>query len=263
MLVDSHCHLGDPAYDADRTAVVERAEAAKVGHIVVVGESVAASERAVALARADSRLSATAGVHPHEAREWSGDAAARIRELLTAPEVVAVGETGLDYHYDHSPRPAQRDAFAAQLALSAEVGRPVVIHARDAEADVAAMVTDAPPDAVCVLHSFAGGDALLEVALTRDAYVSFSGMVTFRSWAGDAWIGAVPEDRLLVETDGPYLSPVPHRGRRNEPAWVAAVARRVAEVRGVTPEALATQTSANARRCFGARMAGAQEVSRL
>lgn len=260
MLVDTHCHLGDPAFDADRPAVLDRAHKVGVEHVVVVAESLEASERAVALA-AHPRLSATAGVHPHEARTWDAGTADRIRDLVLEPRVVAVGETGLDYHYDHSPRPKQREAFAAQLAIGDEARKPVVVHARDAETDVASMVRDAPRGVVCVLHSFAGGDALLATALECGAYVSFSGMVTFKSWGGDAWIRGVPGDRLLLETDGPYLAPVPHRGRRNEPAFVTAVARRIAEVRGVTLETLAAQTTANASCCFGTRVAGAREVT--
>lgn len=261
MLVDTHCHLGDPAFDADRSAVLGRAYGAGVEHVVVVAESVEASARAVALAAEHPRLSATAGVHPHEAHSWDAGAVDRVCTLLQEPSVVAVGETGLDYHYDNSPRPKQREAFVAQLAIGQATRKPVVIHARDAEADVAMIVHEAPAEVVCVLHSFAGGDALLATALDRRAYVSFSGMVTFRSWAGDAWIRSVPSDRLLVETDAPYLAPVPHRGRRNEPAFVAAVARRIAEVRGITFEALAAQTTANASRCFGSRVAGTREVT--
>ena len=255
VLVDTHCHLGDPAFDADRPAVLQRARAAGVGHVVVVAESVGSSERAAAMAEADPCLSATAGVHPHEASTWSAQTADRVRDLLRGPGVVAVGETGLDYHYDNSPRPKQRAAFAAQLALGHELTKPVVIHARDAESEVAKIVRDAPAGVVCVLHSFAGGDTLFAAALECGAYVSFSGMVTFKSWAGDGWIRDVPRDRLLVETDGPYLAPVPHRGHRNEPAFVAHVARRLADVCGMSLEALAAQTTANALRCFGSRVA--------
>jgi len=261
VLVDTHCHLGDPVFDADRSAVLERARAAGVEHVVVAAESVEASECAVALADNHPGLSATAGVHPHEARSWDTASADRVRVLLGAPGVVAVGETGLDYHYDNSPRRKQREAFAAQLALGREVGKPVVVHARDAEADVAGMLRDAPEGVVCVLHSFAGGDTLLATALECGAYISFSGMVTFKSWTGHAWIRAVPADRLLIETDAPYLAPVPHRGRRNEPAFVAAVAQQLAEVREIPLEVLASQTTANACRCFGTRIAGAQEVT--
>src|SRR2546425_933014 len=151
-LVDAHCHLGDAAFDPDREAVLARAREAGVRHVVVIGATLEESERAVALARARPGLSATAGVHPHEARHWSAAAAARLRDLLILPEVVALGETGLDYHYDHSPRDAQRQAFAAQLALAAEARKPIVVHAREADDDMAAMLRDAAP--VVMLHSF-------------------------------------------------------------------------------------------------------------
>src|SRR5688572_33051422 len=152
-LVDAHCHLGDAAFDPDQVAVLARAREAGVSHVVVIGESLPGSTRAVGLARKTSGLSATAGVHPHEASSWVA-ARSEVRALLDAPEVVAVGETGLDYHYLHSPREAQRTAFAAQLALGAELGKPVVVHARDADADVAAMLRDAGKEAVVILHSF-------------------------------------------------------------------------------------------------------------
>src|SRR5688572_14329678 len=174
-LVDTHCHLGDAAFDADRDAVLERARAAGVTHVVAIGESIAGSERAVALARATLRggVSATAGVHPHEARTWSGAAAARVRELLAAPDVVAVGETGLDYHYLHSPRDIQRSAFEAHLQLGVELSKPVVVHARDADDDMAAMLRGLgsnPP--VVILHSFSSGHAVWDAGLGIGAYFS-------------------------------------------------------------------------------------------
>jgi TatD DNase family protein len=254
-LTDTHCHLGDAAFDADREAVLTRAGAAGVGHIVVIGESLRGSERAAALARNARGLSATAGVHPHEARTWSREADARVRELLAAPEVVAVGETGLDFHYMHSPRESQRSAFEAQLALAVELKKPVVVHARAADADMAAMLRalgQRPP--VVVLHSFSSGDEVWDAGMTIGAYFSFSGMITFKNWTLSDRLTACPPDRLLVETDAPYLAPVPHRGKRNEPGYVRDVAERAAVLRGETFEALAQRTTENARRCFGARI---------
>ena len=198
-------------------------------------------------------LSATAGVHPHVASSWSSDLLAATRDATHDPAVVAVGETGLDYHYDFSPRDVQRTAFADQLALGAEVDRPVVIHARDADADVAAMIRDA--GGVIILHSFSSGATVFEAGLSVGAYFSFSGMVTFKSWNGDEYVRACPPERLLLETDAPYLAPVPHRGKRNEPSFVAAVADRVAAVRHMTVDQLATLTTHNAAQCFGARVA--------
>jgi len=255
FLVDTHCHLGDRAFDTDRDAVLARAGSAGVSHVVVIGESMTGSERAVALARGTRGLSATAGVHPHEAKGWSSEAAQRLRELLASPEAVAVGETGLDYHYMHSPRETQRQVFEAHLQLAAELGKPVVVHARDADADMAAMLGSlgAPPP-VLVLHSFSSGDAVWEAGLAINAYFSFSGMITFKNWTQSGRLADCPPDRLLVETDAPYLAPVPHRGQRNEPAFVCAIAERAAAVRGETFEVLARRTTDNAHRCFGPRI---------
>ena len=252
MLVDAHCHLADGAFDADRPAVLARAARAGVGHVVVIGESVGGSGRACALARTTPGLSATAGIHPHEARDWDADAERQVRALLADDAVVAVGETGLDYHYDHAPRDRQRAAFEAQLALAAELARPIVVHAREADADMAALLREwAPRVPAIVLHSFSSGDALFSTGLDIGAYFSFSGMITFRSWALDACLHACPPDRLLVETDAPYLAPVPHRGSRNEPAFVARVVEAVGAARGAPAARIAEQTTANFRALFG------------
>jgi TatD DNase family protein len=253
MLVDTHCHLADPAYDPDRAEVLDRAWAAGVAHVVVIGESPAASDRALALAEGSDRLSVTAGIHPHDARTWTADSADWLRERLRTPRVVAAGEMGLDYHYDHSPRDAQRAAFEAQLALAAEAGKPAVIHAREADEDVGDVLRN-QPDAVAILHSFSSGAGLLRAGLVLRHYVSFSGMVTFRNWRLDQAILETPLDRLLIETDGPYLAPVPHRGQRNEPAFVRQVAERIAAVRGLPTEEVITRTGENAARVFGLRL---------
>jgi TatD DNase family protein len=252
MLVDSHCHLADPGFAADAGLVVNRARAAGVGHVVVIGESPEAADRALALVDAHPDCSATAGLHPHEAARWTPALETGLRARLADPRVVAAGETGLDYHYDHAPRERQREAFAAQLALAAAAGKPVVVHAREADEDVAAALRN-QPDAVVILHSFSSA-GLLRAALDAGHYVSFSGMVTFRSWALDEALRAVPADRLLFESDAPYLAPVPHRGKRNEPAFVVETCRRAAAVRDTTPEALAEATTANAARAFGPRV---------
>jgi len=255
IFVDTHCHLGDGTFDQDRDAVLTRAREAGVGHVVVVGGTVAESERAAQLAGDRSGLSATAGVHPHEARHWSEETAARLRDLLTLPEVVAVGETGLDYHYEHSPRAAQRRAFEAQLTLASELGKPIVVHAREADEDMAAMLRGASGRGPVVLHSFSSGSGVFEAGMTIGAYFSFSGMITFNNWRLGDRISACPPDRLLIETDGPYLAPVPHRGQRNEPAWVCLVAEALARARGEPVASIARGTTDNARRLFGARLA--------
>jgi len=222
---------------------------------VAIGESLAGSERALALARGRPGLSATAGVHPHEAREWSPGTAARVRELLAATEVVAVGETGLDYHYMHSPRDTQRAAFEAQLALGVELGKPVVVHNRDSDADMAAILRNFDQHRpVLVLHSFSSGDEVWDAGLAVNAYFSFSGMITFKNWTRADRLAVCPSDRLLLETDSPYLAPVPHRGKRNEPGFVRAVAERAATLRGESLELLMQRTTDNARACFGARI---------
>ena len=250
MLIDTHCHLADSAYASDRAEVLDRAWAAGVGRVVVIGESRSSAEAALAMAAAEPRLSASAGVHPHNAREWNSEAEAWLRELLRDPRVVAVGETGLDFHYDYSTRSDQHRAFEAQLALAAETGKPAVIHAREADDEVAAALAH-HPEVIAILHSFSSGMGLLRAGLVLRHYVSFSGMVTFKNWRLDDAVRETPLDRLLLETDSPYLAPVPYRGKRNEPGFVRAVAERVAGVRGMPVDQLIAATGENAARVFG------------
>jgi TatD DNase family protein len=249
LLIDTHCHLADPAYAPDRAEVLDRAWEAGVARVVVIGESRENAEAAVTMASAEPRLIATAGIHPHEARAWNSESEAWLRDILRNPRVVAVGETGLDFHYDHSPRSDQYRAFEAQLALAVEFRKPAIIHAREADDDVAAVLA-AHPEVTAILHSFSSGRGLLRAGLVLRHYVSFSGMVTFKSWRLDDAILETPLDRLLLETDGPYLAPVPYRGKRNEPAFVRQVAERVAVVRGMSVEELIAATGENAGRVF-------------
>ncbi len=256
-LIDSHCHLADGAFAADRDDVLARARAAGLEAVVCVADDVEETALCLALARAHAvptaetpRVAATAGLHPHHASRFP-DAASRLLPQFADPLVVAIGETGLDYHYERSPRDVQREAFAWHLAQAASLKKPVVVHSREADLDTARLIADAPAGLTGVLHSFSADREVLEAGLARGLLVSFSGMVTFRSW-DRAWaVEAVPDDRLLVETDAPYLAPAPHRGRRNEPAFVAATAARLAELRGATPEHVAEVSAANARRLFG------------
>ena len=251
--IDSHAHLADPAFDGDRDAVLMRLRDAGGSAVVCIGESVDAGRRAASLASAHPGfVFATAGLHPHDAASFDQTRDPdSIRELI-ARGAVAVGECGLDYHYDHSPRDAQRRAFAAQLALAKESDRPIVVHTREAEDDTRAMVVEAGRAGVRgVLHCYTGSEALAEAALGVGWYVSFSGIVTFKNWSNDAVIRSVPADRLLVESDWPYLAPVPNRGGRNEPAWVSFTVARVSAVRGVEPASLAATTARNAVRLFG------------
>lgn len=252
-LVDTHCHLADPAFAADVGEVVAQMGPAGVGHAVVIGETPETAERVLELVDRYPGLSATAGLHPHEARRWTPDLAAWLVRIAADPRIVAVGEMGLDYHYDHSPRDQQRAAFEAQLDLARDAGKPAVIHAREADDDVAA-VLEAHPRTVAIMHSFSSGPDLLRRAVALGHYVSLSGMITFKSWALDEAIRAVPLERLLVETDAPYLAPVPHRGKRNQPAFVTETARRLAAVVGKSLEEIAAITTANAVAVFGARV---------
>jgi TatD DNase family protein len=253
MLIDTHCHLGSDRFAGEVDAVLRRAWEAGVTHVVVIGESPTAAARALDLVAGERRLSATAGVHPHEASLWTSDTDAWLTAALRDDRVVAVGETGLDYHYEHAPRAVQREVFERQLSLAALAGKPAVIHAREADQDIVAVLAN-HPQATAVLHSFSSGPEVLRAALRDGHYVSFSGMVTFRNWQQDAAIREVPADRLLVETDAPYLAPVPMRGQRNEPAFLSHTVLRIAGVRGVAAEELIAQTGANAARVFGSRV---------
>jgi TatD DNase family protein len=193
----------------------------------------------------------TAGVHPHDAATYDPATDTPAIDAALTAGAVAVGECGLDYHYDHSPRPLQRRAFAEQLALAARHDKPVVVHTREAEDDTIAMVREAGAQGVRgVLHCFTGSHGLAETALAAGWYISFSGIVTFKKWDDDAVIRLVPDDRLLVESDAPYLAPVPDRGKRNEPAWVARTVEKVAAARGVPVETIAARTVANTRTLF-------------
>ena len=250
--LDSHAHLADPAFDADRDAVLARARAQNALGVVCIGESLDAAARAATVASAHPGFVwYTAGVHPHHAEGFDpGRDSDRIREHLTRG-AVAVGECGLDYHYDNSPRARQRAAFGLQLTVAAEVGRPVVVHTRDAEDDTRAMMMEGAAAGVSgVLHCFTGSRALAEAALDVGWYVSFSGIVTFKKWTDEALLRQVPDDRLLAESDSPYLAPVPFRGKRNEPAWVRLTVERLAAARADSPERVGQLITANARRLF-------------
>jgi TatD DNase family protein len=249
VLIDTHCHLTDPAFAPDRDAVTARMRAAGVGRALVVESVTAELEATLAWADGEEGVRVATGCHPHDARHWDAAMRSRLLAAWHLPTVAAVGEIGLDYHYDHSPRDVQRAAFAEQLALAVELGMPVVIHAREADDDVVAVLRE-QPRATVVLHSFSSGAVLRDAGLAAGWYFSFSGMVTFKSWTQQDTVCAVPDDRLLIETDSPYLAPVPHRGKRNEPAFVAEVARRLAALRGTSFEAIAVLTTANAEQLF-------------
>jgi TatD DNase family protein len=250
---DSHAHLADEAFAGDRDAVIERARDAGAAGIVCIGESIEqANESARIAATHPGFVAFTAGIHPHDAAAFNAESDIPELERLLDAGAVAIGECGLDYHYDNAPREMQRAAFAAQIDLARRYGRPVVVHTRDADDDTTALVRAAGREGVMgVLHCFTGSIALARTALDAGWYVSFSGIVTFRNWTGDDVVRSIPDDRILVESDAPYLAPVPNRGRRNESAWVALTAARVAAVRGTDPDVLGRQAARNTRRLFG------------
>jgi TatD DNase family protein len=249
-LIDSHAHLTDERLAAEVHEIVGRAKEAEVTSVVTVGTTVPDSRAAVGLAASIPGVFATVGIHPHSAGQGTDHAFAELRELARSPGVVAIGETGLDFYYDNAPREAQVEAFLRQLDLARELDLPVVVHSRDADTEVSAILRDHGRGTVGVLHCFSGGPGLLEAGLDAGWSISFGGMITFPKYADAELLRVVPDDRLLVETDSPYLAPVPLRGRRNEPANVALVAIRAAQLRGVAPDELATATTANARRLF-------------
>jgi TatD DNase family protein len=255
-LVDSHCHVAEPEFDADREAVLARAAASGVTTLVCVGATGAVERNMPALALAGRtepvRVVVTVGIHPHDAQTADDGAFATLERFARTPGVVAVGETGLDFHYDHSPRPLQRAAFARTIALARALGLPLVVHVREAHTEAADILRSEGATAVGgVIHCFTGEREDARRYLDLGCHISASGIVTFRNADGirDA-VRHVPSDRLLVETDAPYLAPVPHRGRRNEPSLVRVVAEAVAAVRGETFAAVADATTANVRRLF-------------
>jgi TatD DNase family protein len=257
MFVDSHAHIDGEEFDADRDEVVARARAAGVRAILNVGTGdphAGNLERAVEVASRYDGVYAAAGVHPHDARLYGEAAERRLLEVVRrGPPVVALGEIGLDYHYDNSPRDVQREVFAAQLRLARDEGLPVIIHSREADDETAEILRAeyAGAGRGGVMHCFGGGPRLAEAALALGFYISFAGNVTFKKADNLREVALeVPADRLLVETDCPYLAPVPFRGRRNEPAYVVETARFVAGLRGVEAEEFGRVTTENFARLF-------------
>ena len=249
-LVDSHCHLDDGQFDHDREQTIERARAAGIDTLMAIGTGSGPPdlEAAIRLAERYPFVYATVGVHPHDAAKATADSFARLRELARHPSVKALGEIGLDYHYDFSPRDVQRTVFEAQLDIAAEAGLPVVIHTREAWDDTLAVLAQRWRGGG-IMHCFTGDERQARQALDLGFHLSFGGVLTFpKAEAVRQAARITPTDRLLVETDCPYLAPVPMRGKRNEPAFLVETARRLAEVRGVTPETIATETTRNFER---------------
>ncbi|MDT8903686.1 TatD family hydrolase [Anaeroselena agilis] len=252
MLFDSHAHLDDKRFHDDRDEVVARAVAGGLTGILNAGADMFSSARAVELAAKHDIVWAAVGIHPHDAKDAREEDYDRLAAWCALPKVVAVGEIGLDYHYDFSPREAQRAVFVSQLDLARQVGKPIIIHDREAHADVLATVKNEGKGLAGVFHCFSGSVEMAREVLKMGFYVSVAGPVTFaNAHKLHEVVKAVPLDRLLVETDCPYLTPEPFRGRRNEPAHVRYVAEKVAGLLGLEPEALAARTTENTKRLFG------------
>lgn len=251
-LFDSHLHLSDPSFEEDRVETIVRAHDAGVVGMVTVATNPGGARAALRLADGTPGLWSTAGLHPHDAKAFDSTTDLDVLRALAAERsVVAIGETGLDYFYDNSPRREQGEAFEAQLELAAETGLPVVVHSRAADAETISFIRKFAGRVCGVLHCFSGGPALLEAGLDAGWFVSFSGMVTFKKYADADLVRRVPDERLLIETDSPYLTPVPKRGKRNEPAFLRHTCEAVASIRGQDPEVTADRTVANACRFYG------------
>lgn len=252
MLTDSHAHLDDARFAADRDAVIQRAWDSGVHRILTIGNGTGPDDMGcgIPFAEAHRWIFTTVGVHPHDASRVEERHFERMEEHAKHPRVLAIGETGLDYHYDNSPRDVQRLVFRRQLEVASKVGLPVIIHTREADADTESILRAAAP-VRGVLHCFTSSLGLAKAALDMGLMISFSGIVTFPNARELAEIArTVPADRLLVETDCPYLAPVPHRGKRNEPAFVRETAQFLAALRGISPEQLESETSENFTRLF-------------
>jgi TatD DNase family protein len=252
-LVDSHCHLDNEQFDADRDAVIQRALDAGVERMVVIGtgEGPPDLEAGIRLADRHACCFATVGIHPHDAAKATEQTFQRLATLLRHDKVIALGETGLDYHYDFSPREVQRAVFLQQMGIARDARKPIVIHTREAWDDTLALLEQhwKPTGLGGIMHCFSGGLVDAERCLALGFHLSFGGIVTFPK-ATEVQEAArhAPADRILVETDAPYLAPVPRRGKRNEPAYVVETARKLAELRGVTLEEIAQATTGNFRR---------------
>jgi TatD DNase family protein len=253
MLVDSHCHLDFPDFSVELDTIVARARAANIGRIVTISTRVKKHAQVLGIAERFPEIFCSIGTHPHNAHEELDIDTKTLVKLTKNPKIVAIGEAGLDYHYDNSPRAAQVASFRQHIAAARETALPLVIHSRDSDTDMVQILREESRKGVfpAVLHCFAGGRDLALTAIELGHYVSFTGILTFKN--SDALreiAGALPAERILVETDAPYLAPLPYRGKRNEPAYVAETAKALAEVRAVSPDEIARQTTENFFRLF-------------
>lgn len=254
MLIDSHAHIQGKEYAGERDAVVARARDAGVEKIIAVGGAgdMSSNLEAIALAESLANIYATVGMHPHDAKDVSEEELRRLRELASHPRVIAVGETGLDYYYNHSPHDVQRGVFRKFIHMALETGLPIIVHERDAAREAAALLRGEGAGKLRgVIHCFTGDYEAARNYLELGFYLSFTGIITFKNAEPlrDV-VRKVPLEKILIETDSPYLTPVPHRGRRNEPAYVRFVAETIAGVKGLPLEEVARATSANAQALF-------------
>jgi TatD DNase family protein len=254
MLIDSHAHIQGKEYAGEAEAVIKRAHAAGVGEIIAVGGAgdMSSNTEAIALASSFANVYATVGMHPHDAKDVGEDELRALRELTAHPKVIAVGETGLDYYYNHSPHEVQRRVFGQFICMARETGLPIVVHERDAAQEAAELLrAEGGGELRGVIHCFTGNYEAACAYLDLGFYLSFTGIVTFKNGADlrDV-VRKVPLERMLVETDSPYLTPVPHRGKRNEPAYVRLVAETVSKVKEISFEDVAAVTTANVRALF-------------
>jgi TatD DNase family protein len=255
MLIDSHAHVDDPRFDEDRNAMLQRAWDAGVRKILTIGNGSGPDQMGcgIPFAEAHDWIFTSAGVHPHDASKVEERHYSLIEDLAKHRKVLAIGETGLDYHYDNSPRDVQRQVFRRQLALARELDLPVIVHTREADEDTEHILTEEGP-LRGVIHCFTSGEKLADFATGIGFLISFSGIVTFPKSQSLADIARrIPANRMLIETDCPYLAPVPHRGKRNEPAFVADTARFISSLRGVSFEEVCKQTAANFTDLFAAK----------
>jgi TatD DNase family protein len=249
MLVDSHCHI-DFAKPEERRGVIERARRAGVGTMLTIGTKAGELDEVIAIAESDPDIWCTIGIHPHEAEATPGAAIEHMRALTAHPKVIGIGEAGLDFYYDHSPRDRQAEMFRLQCRLARAAGLPLVVHSRNADAETAAILAEEGM-AAGIIHCFSSGRSLAEKSLALGCHISLSGIVTFKNAEGLREIARdIPLDRLLIETDAPYLAPVPMRGKTNEPAFIVHTAAKVAELKGVSVEELARATADNFFRLF-------------
>jgi TatD DNase family protein len=262
MLVDTHAHLDDRQFNEDRAVAIQRSFAADVRCIITVGTDLDSSRAAAALAQKHASVYAAVGVHPHDATQVGRDTLEELRRYAGNDKVVAIGEIGLDFYRNLSPHDRQKEAFVAQLELARQINKPVIIHDRDAHAETMAIMRDKARNWRGVLHCFSGDSEMALEIIQMGFYISFAGPVTFENARRlQALARELPLERILIETDCPYLAPQPHRGQRNEPAYVRWVAAKIASLRGMPLERIAEVTTENARQLFGLPTGGGRQFA--